>query len=362
MQSVATPPPDDASAGRSTRPAVTMADVARAAGVSKSAVSRTLNHVPGAVAPATAAKVRQAASELGYVPNAIAASLKHQRTKTVGLLLSDLGNPFFGLVAAGVEGEIREAGYTLLVANTGNNDERETALTRTLLERQVDALLVASSGSGSEHLQLALDRGVHVVLVDSHPAKTIVDCVMADNRTGAGDATRHLLELGHRDIGVISGLDTDSSAVERLDGVRDALAAAGLELPEARWFAGDFGIASGYEGARTLLQRAPRPTALFVTNNLMTVGAMQALAELGVRIPDDVSLVGFDDMDWYPIASPPITAVSQPAFEIGRRAAQELLVLAGGTRRRRPRTILLQTELIVRASTAAPPSLSTREP
>lgn len=331
-----------------------MDDVARAAGVSKSAVSRAVNRVPGAVAPATADKVWRAVEELGYVPNAIAASLKHQRTRTVGLLLSDLGNPFFALVAAGVEGEIRAAGFTLLVANTGNDHERETALTRTLLERQVDALLIASSGPGGEHLQLALGRGVHVVLVDSHPRQVTVDCVMADNRGGAEQAMRHLLDLGHEEIGVISGLDNDSTAVERLEGARETLTAVGLELPEDRCFAGDFGIASGYDGARTLLARRPRPTALFITNNLMTVGAMLAIGELGHRIPRDLSLVGFDDMDWYPLADPPITAVSQPALEIGRRAAQELLAQLRGTRRRKPRTTLLPTELIVRGSTAAP--------
>jgi DNA-binding LacI/PurR family transcriptional regulator len=331
-----------------------MDDVARAAGVSKSAVSRTLNR--GAVADATANKVWRAIAELGYVPNAIAASLKHQRTQTVGLVLSDLRNPFFALVAAGVEAEIRKAGYTLLVANTDNDRDRETALTRTLLERQVDALVIASSGPDDDHLRLAVDRGVHVVVVDMHPSRTTVDCVLADNVGGAAAATRHLIELGHTDIGVISGLlANDSSAAERLDGVRGALTEAGLALEERRCFSGDFGIASGEEGARALLGGRDRPTALFVTNNLMTVGALGAIQALGLAVPSDVSLVGFDDMDWYPLASPPITAVDQPAYEIGTRAAQRLLLRIEGRRRVRRETILLPTELIVRASTAAPP-------
>jgi LacI family transcriptional regulator len=336
------------------RRTVTMDDVARAAGVSKSAVSRALNRVPGAASPTTSEKVRRAAEELGYVPNAIAASLKHRRTRTIGFLLSDLGNPFFALVAAGFEEEIRAAGYTLLIANTGYDQDREVALTRTLLARQVDALLVASAGPGDRHLRLALDRGVHVVLVDSHPRRISVDCVMADNRDGAGQAVRHLLELGHEDIGIITGWENDSSSVERLDGARETLRAAGLDLPEERTYAGDFGIGGGADGARRLLALRPRPTALFVTNNLMTLGAMRTIGELGLRVPRHVSLVAFDDMDWFPIAKPPITAVSQPAYEIGRRAARELLDRLQGTKRRAPRTILLETELIVRASTAPP--------
>lgn len=331
-----------------------MDDVARVAGVSKSSVSRAVNDVPGTVAPATAERVRRAIEELGYVPNAVAASLKHQRTRTVGLVLPDLGNPFFALVAAGVESEISDAGYSLLVANTGNDHDRETSATRMLLERQVDALLIASSGLSGDHLRLAVDRGVHVVLVDSHPRRITTDCVMADNRGGAAQATAHLLELGHRDLGVIGGHANDSSAAERLQGVRSTMVTAGLHLPRDRCFAGDFGIESGRQGAHALLASSDRPTGLFVANNLMTVGAMRGIAELGLRIPDDVSLVGFDDMEWYPLASPPITAVAQPAHEIGRRAARRLLERIRGTRRSRPRTELLPTQLIVRGSTAPP--------
>jgi len=288
----------------------------------------------------------QAVEELGYVPNAIAASLKNQRTKTVGLILPDLGNPFFALMAAGIEAEISDAGYTLLIANTANDHERETSLTRTLLERQVDALLIASTGPS-----------VHVVLLDSHPRRLTTDCVMVDNRRGAANATRHLLALGHTDIGVISGLlANDSSAAERLDGVKRALAAAGLKLPAHRCISGDYEMASAEEGAWTLLASPDRPTALFVTNNLMTLGALRAIAQLDLSVPDDLSLVGFDDMDWYPVANPPITAVAQPAYEIGARAAQRLLLRIRSRRRLKPEKILLPTELIVRASTAPPPA------
>ena len=341
-----------------TRPrstSVTMADVARRAGVSKSSVSRAINRVPGGVAPAVAERVQKAVEELGYVPNAIAASLANRRTRTVGLILPDLGNPFFALVAAGIEDAMRAAGFTLLVANTSNDHARETAVTRTLLERQVDALLIASCGPGDEHLRLAIDRGVHVVLVDTHPQEVTTDCVCADNGRGAAEAVQHLLALGHTDIGVITGLlANDSSAAERLAGVRATLAGAGIELRPDRWVSGDYEAGSGDIGARTLFEGADRPTALFVTNNLMTLGALRAIAALGLSVPGDVSVVGFDDMDRYPLVDPPVTAVAQPAFEIGARAAERLLERVERGRELQPETIRLPTRLIVRASTAPP--------
>lgn len=340
---------------RGKRPVVTMVDVARAAGVSKSSVSRALNGVHGAVGPEVAANVLRVADELGYVPNGIAASLRNHSTKTVGLILPDLGNPFFAVVAAGIEAELSGAGYTLLIANTGNDHGRETTLTRALLQRQVDALLIASTGAAGTHVQLAMDRGVPVVLLDSHPRKLITDCVVVDNRLGAAEATRHLLGLGHRDIAVISGLlAKESSAVERLDGVKLAFKEAGLRLPAHRCVSGDYTMASAEEATRRLLDTAEPPTALFVTNNMMTLGALRAMAALGLSVPKDISLVGFDDMDWYPVANPPITAVAQPPYEIGVRAAQRLLVRIRSRRRLNPEMIVSTPELIVRASTAPP--------
>jgi LacI family transcriptional regulator len=338
------------------RSLVTIEDLARAVGVSKSSVSRALNGVPGGVTAEVAERVRAAADRLGYVPNVLAASLKSQTTRTVGLVLPDLGNPFFALVAAGIEAEISSAGYTLLMANTANDHARETLLTRTLLERQVDALLIASTGPTGKHLQLALDRGVHVVLVDSHPRRLTTDCVMADNKRGSAAAIEHLLELGHRDIGVITGVPgDDSSAAERLDGVRKALRQAGLELPANRCASGDYVMERAEEVAYALLAPAARPTALFVTNNLMTTGALRAIRALGLRVPRDLSLIGFDDMDWYPVADPPVTTVAQPAYEIGVRAAQRLLLRIRSKRALKPQTILLPTQLVVRGSTAPPP-------
>jgi LacI family transcriptional regulator len=337
------------------RTAVTIEDLARVVGVSKSSVSRALNSVPGGVTAEVAERVRVAAERLGYVPNLLAASLKSQTTRTVGLVLPDLGNPFFALVAAGIEAEISGAGYTLLVANTANDHARETLLTRTLLERQVDALLIASTGPSGKHLQLAIDRGVHVVLVDSHPRKLMTDCVMADNKRGSAAAIKHLLELGHRDIGVITGVPAeDSSAAERLDGVRRALRQAGIDLPATRYASGDYVVERAEEVANELLERRDRPTALFVTNNLMTTGALRAIHALNLRVPDDLSLIGFDDMDWYPVADPPVTTVAQPAYEIGAHAAQRLLLRIRSMRPLKPQTILLPTELIVRGSTAPP--------
>lgn len=333
-----------------------MDDVARHAGVSKTSVSRVLNNVPGSVAARTASRIWEAVTDLGYVPNAVAASLKHQRTRTIGLILTDLGNPFFAAVAAGVESTIQEAGYSLVVSNTANDATREAALVRVLLERQIDALLVATSAESDDHLRAAVERGVHVVLVDSHPMRLSLDLdrVMVDNHAGAYEAAKHLLDLGHRDIGVVGGRPGDSSSIGRIEGVGEALRHAGVDLRPEWIVEGDFTVATGYECATTLLMREPRPSALFVANNLMTVGAMRAIADLTLVVPRDLSLVGFDDMDWYPIANPPITAVGQPAYEIGVRAAERLLLRIRRERQPPPETILLSTKLVVRESTAPP--------
>jgi LacI family transcriptional regulator len=333
-----------------------MEDVARHAGVSKATVSRVLNNVAGAVSPATAARIQQAFEELGYVPDAVAASLKARRTKTVGLVLTDLGNPFFATVAAGIESTIQDAGFSLIVASSGNREDREASLVRVMLERRIDALLVATAAEHDLHLVAARHHGIQVVLVDSYPigSEATFDCVMVDNVDGAARAVRHLIQLGHERIGVVAGRETDSSSVLRVEGARLALSEAGLELPPELVAEGDFSVTSGREAGLALLSREPRPTAVFSANNLMTVGVLTGTAELGLRIPDDVSLVGFDDMDWYPLSTPAITAVAQPAFEVGARSAERLLLRLRRTRQPRPEQILLPTELVVRQS-ASPP-------
>jgi len=332
---------------------VTMNDVAREAAVSKASVSRALSGRSGAVSEGTANKVREAVARIGYIPNAVAASLASRSTKIVGFVLPDLGNPFFALVAAGIETTIQRGGYRLLVANTDGAPDREVALTQLFLEHRVDALLVATSAVSGEHLERAIERGVHVAFVDSRIATMELDCVLADNSGGGHAAAQHLIDLGHTDIGLISGLPADSASTDRIESAAAAIeAASGHEFPHERVALGKSTVQSGYDATHSLLTAHDPPSALFVANNLMTVGAMRAAADLGVHIPDDLSLVGFDDMDWYPMANPAITTVAQPAHEIGVQAAKRVLKQLRARRPLAATTIILPTELILRASTA----------
>lgn len=336
----------------------TMDDVARHAGVSKASVSRVLNNVPGTVGADTTRRILDAIEQLGYVPDRAAASLKARRTHTIGLLLTDVGNPFFATVAAGVESVIQDAGYSLILASSASDHDREVALTRVMLERRIDALVVATASTSDAHLLDVRRRGIELVLVDAYPTQWSreLDCIMVDNRAGAAEATRHLLDLGHRDIGVVAGRHDDSSSLERVQGVEKALGERGLALRPDRLVRGDFSAESGRRAGLELLQGPSRPTAVFSANNLMTVGVLEAMADLGLVAPAEVSLVGFDDMDWYPLARPAITAVAQPAHEIGARAARRLLLRLNSESAPPAETELLPTELRIRASTAPPRS------
>lgn len=331
-----------------------MDDVAQRAGVSKSSVSRVLNSVSGTVTPETTRRVLDAMDELGYVPNAVAASLKYRRTLTVGLILADLGNPFFALVVTGLEQTFREAGYRLLVTSSGGDHEHEVEQTQLLIEQQVDALLVATSALSGEHIERVVARGIPAMFIDSCLDEPRLDSVLTDNEAGARAVAAHLADLGHRNIAIVRGLPADSSSTERVDGALAELSERGIDVPPEMVFYGDCAVPGGHDAAMRALRLDPLPTALFVTNNLMTVGAMRAIAELGLRIPDDLSLAAFDDMDWFPIADPPITAVAQSALDIGREAAQRMLArLRGdGPASTKPSTIRLPAKLIVRGSTA----------
>jgi LacI family transcriptional regulator len=331
-----------------------MDDVARRAKVSRATVSRTITGKHGRVANATALRIHQAAADLGYAPNAVAASLASRRTKTIGLLLPDLSNPFFALVTAGVEATARRAGYRVVIANTDGEHQKEVAQTQFLLELQPDGLIVATSARSPAHLQNALERGVEVVFVDTQLEKLNVDYVCADNRAGAYSAVHHLLELGHRDIGVIRGRANDSASTARVTAARLAVRRYGLRLSRSRVGIGDSTVAGGRKAAERLLAEEPRPTALFVANNLMTVGAMLAIQQAGLTVPGDLSLVAFDDMDWFPVANPPITAVSQDAAQIGNLAAGRVIARLEATTPPAPEKLTVPTRLLVRASTLSP--------
>lgn len=336
-----------------------MQDVAREAGVSTATVSRVLAGFKGATSDETAKRVRDVAASLGYVVNSVAASLRKERSSSVGLILADVANPFFGSLASGVEQTLTSQGFSVLLASSGNDADEEQRLLRLMAEKQVDAVIIASSAASGAHINEAIARGMRIVLVDSELPDVDADTVVVDNQAAARSAIEHLLDLGHRQIAIVTGQLQASFDRERLAGYQQALAGRGLKPLKKLTLGGD----SSYEGGRTavaqLLRKQPGVTAIFASNNLMSMGAITAVLEAGLRLPEDISLVGFDDMEWYPIFKPAISAVAQPAYQLGQVAAQRLLERFAADSVLPCTRVVLPTQLIVRASTAVPsPSTS----
>lgn len=336
----------------------TMADVARAANVSTATVSRILRGVTGASSDETTARVRRCAEELGYIVNGVASSMRSQQTLTVGLVIADVSNPWWGQLVGGVESVLGPQGFSVILANTDNSVERERRAVETLLRKKVDALIVASSASDGSHLRGAISREIRVVLVDTELPDLDVDTITIDNEAAARTAVEHLLAHGHAEVAIVGGGTRASCDVARLSGYQRALAGRGIQAPPEYITVGASTFEGGRAAVESLLALPRRPSALFVTNNVMTVGALVAIAEAGLDVPRDISIVGIDDMEWFPIARPAITAVYEPAEQMGRMAAERLLLRLRRQRQPRAEHFLVETEFRVRQSVGprtAPP-------
>jgi LacI family transcriptional regulator len=332
--------------------AVTLPDVARLARVSQATAARALGGY-GYVSARTRERVEAAAHTLGYVPNSVARALASGVTGVIGLVVGDIENPFFAAAARGLSDVVEARGYTVLLANSDEDEGRERAAVAALRARRVDGLVVTPhSSSASPHLEAAL-AAAPVVLLDRTVRGLAIDAVTVDNVAGARAATQHLLEHGHERIGMVTDEPVIASSAERLRGYRAALKASGVAGDSELVSIGGSSRAEGYRAATALLQLARRPTALFSSNNFMTVGTMHALRDAGLRVPQDVSVVGFDDLEWTTLIDPPLTVVAQPAGELGSEAGRRLLARIDGTGGR-PRRVRLETELILRGSVAAP--------
>ena len=331
----------------------TMKDVAERARVSVSTVSHVLNGTRR-VAGETQEAVLAAIEELSYQPNLLAKSLKTRRTFTIGLLISDIQNSFFTSVVRGIEDVALSRGYHLFLCNTDEDAAREDEYVRELAKKRVDGLLVASSAPRHNHARRLRAENLPFVFVDRKVEGVDADVISVDNREGMRLISDHLAGLGHERIGMISGPLDKASGYERYLGLQGALADLGVGLQDSLVRFGDFRTSSGREGAMELLGLPAPPTALVTANNQMTLGALMAVKEMGLRIPDDLSVVGFDDPEWAPLTAPPLTTLAQPTYEMGVEAAKLLLDRIEGGRDGRTRRVLLEPWLVVRGSTAPP--------
>ncbi|GIX21847.1 MAG: DNA-binding transcriptional regulator CytR [Gammaproteobacteria bacterium] len=324
-------------------------EVARLAGVSVATVSRALSH-PEKVAPATLEKVQAAIAELDYRPNMLARNFRQARAFAIVVLVPDLSNSFFATVIRAIEDRAQQRGYVVLLGDTRDSRVRERSCLRLVETRLADGVIQLSP-----HATAHPDRDEILCVYACGCENTPAPSVRIDNVRAARTVVEHLLALGHRRIGVISGLRDNPHSRDRLKGYKQALRAAGLAF-EPSWVAeGDFTLASGLEAARRLLaRREARPTALFCMNDEMAIGALRAAKTLGLEVPKQLSVTGFDDIRYAPYTDPPLTTVAQPAEAMGRAAA-DLLLDRIEQRAGDNELVVLPFEFIVRGSTGPAP-------
>lgn len=328
-------------------------DVAREAGVAVSTVSRAFNG-SGPVSDETKERVMEAARRLRYVPSDAARSLITNRTNTLGVLLPDLFGEFYSEVIRGIDRAAHEAGYHFLVSGS-HEDTKEIEGALQALQGRVDGLVIMSPDLGAEVLADNLPRRLPVALMNSRLGGGDYDVVEVANQHGVREATEHLLELGHRRVGLVGGIEGNHDADERRQAYREVLREAGCWRAELE-VQGGFTDTTGYQAARELLARRPRPTALFVANDAMAIGALHAVAEADLRVPDDLSVIGFDDIPIVRYLNPPLTTVRVPIAELGARAVELLMHAIEQDNHHERRHDTLPTHLIVRASTGPVPA------
>ena len=337
----------------------TISDVAKRAGVSAMTVSRVLNGT-GHTSAHTRARVEAAIEELGYVPNALARQLRSKRTKTIALVVADISNPYFTTIARGVEDFFVAHGYSVMYCNTDEDEAEEEQYLLMLIERQVDGVLLVPARSSGESFRLLQSHRTPVVVIDRRVTSRNVDSVRCDSEAGAHSLVEHLVGLGHRRIAVLTGSPSISTSMDRVLGARRALEEAGLELPESMIHYGSFNYgksnqADGHRMAMDMLAGPePRPTAVFCANNFIAFGAIKALRESGLRVPDDMSVVAFDDLPEEWVSEPFLTVARQHAYEIGHRAASLLMDHITGSQAPTGNSVILPYELVLRRSSAAP--------
>ena len=332
--------------------ATTLGDIAHKAGRSVSTVSRVLNKktANSRISRETERLVLKTAKELDYRPNQLARGLRLKKTHTLGLVVPDIANPFFACVIKSIQTASHRLGYSLVVCDTNEDLALEIEHSNLLLSKGIDGLIVCPVGQNESHLLAILKTGMPMVVVDRCFDGLPASSVVVDNYRGAYEAVEHLVQRGHSRIAIILGLPDTFPTRERLRGYRDALCKHGC-TPDERLIVGDnFGERTGYVMTKTLLNMKPPPTAFFTTSDLITLGALKAIAEDNANIPEDFSLVAFDDLDGVEYFRCPITAVAQPKEHIGEIAVKLLVDQLKSRETSEPKKIVLKPKLIFRNS------------
>lgn len=331
---------------------VTLDTIAEKLGMSATTVSRVLNDKSKQyrISEKTEKLVRQAAQELNYSPNQLARGLRLRRTNITGYIIPDLSNFFFANVSSGAEKYLRKNGISMIFSNSEENILLEKGALKTLLGRKIDGVLISPLGDDRTHLQDLVSRRFPSVLVDRYLPDIDLPFVASDNFRGSYDAVKYLFDKGHTVIGCIRGQTRSTSTTDRVRGFIEAHKDAGISLEKDQISGDTYSIENGYIEAKLMINRTPRPTAVFALNNQIALGAMRALQEEGIRIPDDISVITFDDHVMMDFLATPLTCVTQRASEMGAIAGKMLLEQLESTEDSKPRGLFLPTTLVERKS------------
>lgn len=336
---------------------ITIKDIARETQVSHTTVSRALNGNP-LISPETTERIRQKAASLGYLPSAAARTLKTNRSRVLGVMIHSVDDPFFGEILQGIEEVAQASGYSLFVAASQDGHHmREQAIVKAMVERRVDGLVICSTPVGAEQSRRLAAFGVPLVVVNNQAVEEYCCSIYHDDVDGSRQVTRHLLELGHRRIAYLGNALAGRSTQDRLAGFRQEMEAAGLPIPQGYLHQASGGRpADGLAALQHFLELEPRPTALLCYNDMLAVGVLQGLRAAGIRVPEQMSVTGFDNILFSAYTNPALTTLDQPKRSIGVEAARLVLGLLDDPQEGRsdPKIIRLKGSLLVRESTAAP--------
>ncbi len=331
---------------------ITLQSIAKQLGVSTTTVSRVLSGQSRKyrISPATEKLIRQTASELGYIPDQVAKGLRMRKSDTIGLIIPDISNPFFSTVARSIEREARRGGYAIILSDTQETTQLEIEAIRLLQSRKVDGFIIFPAGKDSKHLVTLVESGTPVVIADRYSKELKCPFVISDNYRGAYEATTHLLEQNHTNIACIQGRPGTTVSDDRVKGYRDALDQYNIPGADQTVVGDSFGEANGYVNAKLLLSRNTRPTAFFLCSNLISLGAMRATFEEGLNIPEDISMISFDDQPYSEYLATPMTVVAQQTNEMGQIILKLLMAKINQDTPTRSEGVVLPTKLIHRKS------------
>ncbi len=336
---------------------ITIKDIAKKAGVSHSTVSRALHGSP-LISDATAGHIRQIAVEMGYFPSATARSLKTNRSHALGVIVSNIDDPFFSEILQGVEEIAQENGYSMLIAASQRDTEKEQVIVQDMRERHVDGLIICSTSFNAEQRRKLLEYGIPIVMVNNQAAEEYRYSIYHDDVDGSRQATRHLIELGHQNIAYLGNSLSGRTTLDRLTGLRQEMDAAGLPIPpeyihEVPGSRPEDGLAS----LDYFVNLPQRPTAILCFNDMLAIGMLLGLHMKGIRVPEDISVVGFDNIVFSAYTNPPLTTIDQPKRSIGAEAARLILGLLNSLDNEefpKKRIQKLKGNLLIRQSTASP--------